>query len=234
MADYIMTNHQVCGKLLHVAENLKTLYVMGGIGYPLNRRGKERSKTHAYNNSITRRYMIENADAETFAFDCVCLIKSVVYWGFNGNKDAVYGGAKYASNGMPDCNIDTLFKMGSKHSTDMKDIAEGEFLRLHAHHCGVYVGNGMVVEATPAWDNKVQVTKMSARPWKQHCYLPFIKYEVPEQETFYPFPDKTDVELAYLVIHGALGNGQVRKDALGIRYREVQDIVNRIAKGGRP
>ena len=33
MADYIMTNHQVCGKLLHVAENLKTLYVMGGIGY---------------------------------------------------------------------------------------------------------------------------------------------------------------------------------------------------------
>lgn len=236
MSDYIMTNNQLCGKLLHIAEDLKTLYVMGGIGYPLNTSGKKRALTYEYNQGLTRRKMIEAADADTFAFDCVCLVKSVL-WGFAGDKNLTYGGAKYASNGIPDCNIRHLYNMGSKHSTDMTDIAAGEFLMLHDHHCGVYVGNGLVVESTPAWENKVQITKLTQRPWKAHCYLPKVKYEVPETSEVkkdYPYPNYTDVELAYRVIRGLHGNGAARKADLGSRYRLVQDIVNKIAKEGRP
>lgn len=231
--DYIMTNHQLCGRLLDIAENMKTLYVMGGIGYPLNKNGKARALKYEYNRRATRRRFIEAATPDTFAFDCVNVVKSVL-WGFDGNVNAQYGGAKYASNGIPDTTIGNLYKMGKKHSTDMTDIAAGEFLVLHEHHCGVYVGNGLVVEATPAWENKVQITKMTMRPWRYHCYLPKVKYEVPEQITFYPYPDKTDTELAYMVVHGKIGNGQERKEKLGGRFRAVQDIVNRILKEGRP
>ena len=224
---YIMSNYKLAGTLLHIANNLKTLYVMGGIGYPLNEKGKKRSQTHAYNNTEDRKRMIKDASDDTFAFDCICLVKSVL-WNFEGNPKKTYGGAKYASNGIPDCNIDTMFRMGSKHSTDMTDIAIGEFLVLHSHHCGVYIGGGLVVEATPAWKNCVQVTEMPWRPWKKHCYLPYVKYE--QEETSTPYPNKTDVELAYMVIHGQLGNGEYRKKALGVRYRTVQDIVNKILK----
>lgn len=230
MSDYIMTNTKLCGMLLHIANDLKTLYVMGGIGYRLDSRGKARSQALEFNQRITRRNMIYAASSDTFAFDCVCLVKSVL-WGFTGDMNGTYGGAKYASNGIPDCNIDTLYNMCTKKSTDMKDIADGEFLVLHSHHCGVYIGGGMVVESTPAWENKVQVTKLSQRNWKRHGYLPKVKYEVPEQLSFYEFPDKTDTQLAYEVIKGLHGNGEERKKVLGSRYRAVQDKVNAIAKG---
>lgn len=45
--------------------------------------------------------MINAASADTFGFDCVCLIKGVL-WGWHGDKNAVYGGATYTSNGVPD------------------------------------------------------------------------------------------------------------------------------------
>ena len=233
--DYIMTNHELCGRLLHIAEDLKTLYVMGGIGFPLNASGKKRAMQYVYNQSETRKRMIMNASDDTFAFDCVCLVKSIL-WGFSGDKNKRYGGALYASNGIPDCSITYLYNMGSKQSTDMSDIAEGEFLMLHAHHCGVYVGNGLVVESTPAWENKVQITKLAQRPWKAHCYLPKVKYEgvYPSNYQYYPYPQYTDVELAYRVIKGLHKAGEERKKDLGARYRTVQDIVNKIAKEGRP
>jgi LysM repeat protein len=44
-----------------------------------------------------------------------------------------------------------------------------------------------------------------------------------------PFADKTDEELASMVIRGELGNGEDRKARLGSRYNAVQNIVN-----GRP
>ena len=231
MSEYIMTNHELCGKLLWIAEDLKTLYVMGGIGFPLNSTGKKRAFQYAYNKDHTRQRMIMAATDDTFAFDCVCLVKSVL-WGFSGDRNQRYGGAQYASNGIPDCSIPLLYRMGSKHSEDMNDIAVGEFLVLHDHHCGVYVGNGLVVESTPAWENKVQITKLSQRPWKKHCYLPNVKYEgVAEAKPEYPYPQYTDTELAFRAIRGLHGTGNDRKRDLGTRYRAVQDEVNRILKG---
>ena len=38
--------------------------------------------------------MINSASSDTFGFDCVCLIKGIL-WGWNGNLNHVYGGATF-------------------------------------------------------------------------------------------------------------------------------------------
>ena len=44
-------------------------------------------------------------NGKSWNFDCVVSVKSVL-WGWSENKRAAHGGAKYASNGVPDftCN----------------------------------------------------------------------------------------------------------------------------------
>jgi N-acetyl-anhydromuramyl-L-alanine amidase AmpD len=44
-------------------------------------------------------------------------------------------------------------------------------------HCGVYIGDGKVVESTPIWKNGVQITALSARKWLKHGKLPYVEYE---------------------------------------------------------
>ena len=224
-----MTNYELVGRLLHIANDLKTLYVMGGLGYRLDAKGKARAMKYAYNCQPERAAMIKAATADTWAFDCVCLVKMVIN-GFRGDKKGTYGGATY---GYPvkDVNIRTILNNCRKVSTDMNDIAIGEFLYLHDHHCGVYVGHGQVVESTPAWRNGVQVTRLSQRPWKKHGMLPWITYEN-EAEDAFPYPQYTDAELAYRVINGHHGNGATRKEDLGMRYAAVQKLVNQILKEG--
>lgn len=54
----------------------------------------------------------------------------------------------------------------------------------------------------------------------------------PQPEPQPSFDDKTDELLAIEVINGYYGNGQERKDILGSRYDNVQDIVNDILLNG--
>lgn len=49
-----------------------------------------------------------------------------------------------------------------------------------------------------------------------------------------PIKDYTDLELALLVMQGQFGNGQERRDALGIYYPAVQAIVEDLAVGVVP
>lgn len=42
-----------------------------------------------------------------YGFDCVNLTKGIL-WGWNGNKNAYYGGARYASNSVPDVSADGM------------------------------------------------------------------------------------------------------------------------------
>ena len=41
-----------------------------------------------------------------FGFDCVCFVKSITFWDWNGNADSVNGGAKY--DGSTDYTEDGL------------------------------------------------------------------------------------------------------------------------------
>ena len=84
-----MTNTEFVENLLKVL-TMKTLYVKGGFGHPLNAKNKERViKAYTYNKNHAN--LINKADASTFAFDCCGLIKGVA-GGFDGNKNKVYGG----------------------------------------------------------------------------------------------------------------------------------------------
>lgn len=170
--------------LKDIAKNYKTLYVMGCIGAPMTTANKKKYIAHhSYNQSASRTKCINAATADTFGFDCVCLIKSVL-WGWNGDKTKSYGGAKYNSKGVPDVNADGMIKLCSNVTTDFSKIEVGEAVWTNGH-IGVYIGDGLVVECTPAWKNKVQITACNnpksgynTRKWKKHGKLPYIDYDV--------------------------------------------------------
>ena len=152
---------------------MKTLYVMGCFGAPLTAANKIRyTSNHSYNKQTNRSTMIKSASADTFGFDCVGLIKGVL-WGWNGNTERLYGGADYASGGVPDINADTMIQKCSDLSTDFSTVEIGEAVWIPGH-IGVYIGDGKVVECSPQWKNGVQIT--TKRKWQKHGKLPYITY----------------------------------------------------------
>lgn len=178
----MMTNIELANKLKDIAKNYKTLYVMGCFGAPMTASNKKRyTQNHSYNRQAARTAMINAASADTFGFDCVCLIKGVL-WGWKGDKNAVYGGASYACNGVPDIGADTMITVCKNVSTDFSKIEVGEAVWMEGH-IGVYVGDGLAVECTPRWDNKVQITACNRsvsgynrRNWTKHGRLPYVTY----------------------------------------------------------
>ena len=178
----IMKASDFVAKLKDIATNYKTLYVMGCFGAPMTAANKKRYiDHHPYNKQPARVKLINAASADTFGFDCVCLIKGVL-WGWSGDKSKIYGGAKYAINGVPDVDANTMINLCSEVSTDFSKIEVGEAVWTNGH-IGVYIGNGLAVECTPAWKNRVQITACNCskpgyntRKWKKHGKLPYIDY----------------------------------------------------------
>lgn len=190
-----MTAAQLVATAIDIAKNHKTLYVMGCFGAPMTASNKERyTKNHSYNKQTSRTAMIKATSADTFGFDCVCLIKGIL-WGWNGDKSKTYGGATYASNGVPDIDADQMIKQCSGVSTGFSGIVPGEML-WSSGHAGIYIGDGLAVECTPSWDNRVQITAVgnigsksgyNTRTWTKHGKLPYVDYSV--QQT--PAPEKS-------------------------------------------
>ena len=218
-----------------IANNYKTLYVMGCFGAPLNLKNKTRfTNNHIYNKQVDRKNMINRASDDTFGFDCVCLIKGIL-WGWNGNKNHIYGGASYMSNNVPDINANQMINHCKEISTNMENIEIGEILWMY-DHVGIYVGNGKVVECSPAFKNKVQFTKLKDRDWKKHGKLKYIDYRKPIEEKK-KAPKKTVEEIAKDIIYkpnyDGWGTGKTRKTKLekaGYNYNEVQKEINKILR----
>lgn len=215
--------------LKKIANEYKTLYVMGCFGAPLNDKNKQRyCNNHQYNKSADRQAMIKAASSNTFGFDCVCLIKGVL-WGWSGDTSKTYGGATYASNGVPDISADGMIQFCQNVSTDFSTIVPGEAVWLSGH-IGIYIGGGLAVECTPKWKNCVQITAVAnigavagyqARKWTKHGKLPYVEYT--------EIAKKSVDELAKEVIAGLWSTGANRKKLLtdaGYDYRTVQDRVN--------
>jgi len=202
----VMTNKELAAKLKDIATNYKTLYVMGCFGAPMTAANKTRyCNNHDYNRKAARQAMIKAASADTFGFDCVCLIKGVL-WGWDGDKNAIYGGAKYKANGVPDIGADSMITKCTELSTNFNDIEIGEAVWCKGH-IGIYIGDGLAVECTPSWANKVQITACNCaktgynrRNWKKHGKLPYIKYEKEVVEVAPPVvADKITVEIGDVV-----------------------------------
>lgn len=185
----ITTAAQLAEAAIDAAKNYKTLYVMGCFGAPMNATNKKRyTSNHTYNKQADRTAMINAASADTFGFDCVCLIKGLL-WGWNGDKSKVYGGATYTSNDVPDIGADSMINVCKDVSTDFSKIAVGEAVWMEGH-IGIYVGNGLAVECTPKWENKVQITACNCsksgynrRNWTKHGKLPYVTYDTKTEAT---------------------------------------------------
>ena len=184
-----MTNLEFVEKLKDVVKNHKTLYVMGCFGAPMTAANKKRyTNNHSYNKKASRTKMISAASSDTFGFDCVCLIKGIL-WGWNGDKTKTYGGAYYCANGVPDIGTDSIINVCSSVSTDFNNVEIGELVWMKGH-VGIYIGDGLCVECTPSWENKVQITACNKavkgykrRNWKKHGRLPYIDYVIEEKVT---------------------------------------------------
>ena len=192
---------------------------------------------HSYNKNATRTSMIKAASADTFGFDCVCLIKGIL-WGWTGDKSKPYGGAKYASNGVPDINANTMITKCKDVTTDFSNIEVGEAVWCEGH-IGIYIGDGLAVESTPKWKNCVQITAVAnigsksgynARAWSKHGKLPYVSYD---NKPAANSPTKSVNTVAQEVLKGLWENGAERKRRLvaaGYDYSAVQKAINNLLK----
>lgn len=175
--------------------SVKTLYVMGGWGFPLTESNKKRAYTQSYNCRTERKKKIEAASADTFGFDCCGIVKSAL-WGWIGDPKQKNGGATYASNGVPDYDAKEFMFSGCKDpSQNMNKIDAGEFLWFDGH-CGVYLGNGKTIESTPSWKDGVQIRDFDGR-WKYHGHLEYVDYSGVQPQ---PTPGKYEPGKVYKVV----------------------------------
>lgn len=178
-----MTAYDFAITCMNIAQNFKTIYVMGCLGRPMTPGYKEQMYNHhEYNRRANKWKHIKAAESDRFGFDCVCLIKSVI-WGWDGNLED--GGISYGSAGLPDIGTETI--MSSTYcndiSTDMSNVQTGEILWCPGH-VGVYLGCDRVAECTPAWRNCVQISTLrqtvsgyGKQKWRKHGKLKVLTYD---------------------------------------------------------
>lgn len=186
----ILTGAEFAAACRNLAENYKTLYVLGCFGAPMTDQNKTRYiNAQSFNAGPARKAAIQAAGADTFGFDCVCMIKGLL-WGWNGDTGRVYGGAGYAVNGVPDLGADSMIAVCREVSTDFSTILPGEAVWISGH-IGVYAGDGLAVECTYRWADGVQITAVhnigaragyNGRVWTKHGKLPWLDYTIENQE----------------------------------------------------
>lgn len=181
----IETSAQLVAACENVAKSYNTLYVLGCCGAPMTGVNKTRYlNAQSFNRQVARKAKIQAAGANVFGFDCVGLIKALL-WGWFGDASKNYGGASVYSNGVPDVNADQMIARCKDVSTDFSKILVGEVVWIDGH-IGVYVGDGLAVECTHRWKDGVQLTAVhnigkipgfEGRKWTKHGKLPWISYE---------------------------------------------------------
>lgn len=181
--------------MLKVALNEKTVYANGMFGQPITNdilEQKARQLKSWYIDKGNLDKLKQYVGKYYFGFDCVCLIKGIL-WGWNANFNDENGGAKYQSNNVPDISLETILTKCNDVSSDFSNICKGAYVYMKGH-CGIYIGNGEVIECTPKWENKVQISKLGnlgftgekVRKWEKWGKLPYIDY--------------SDVQLTYTVV----------------------------------
>lgn len=236
-----MTSMVLVSRAKDIAQNFKTSYIWGGLGCPITEANLQAAiRQYSVNADYAARARRFSGQNKAFFFDCIGLIKCIL-WGWNGDATKSRGGAVYGSNGVPDTSADSAIAMCSGVSTDFSKIVPGEALWCKGH-IGIYIGDGLGVECTPAWKNGVQITAVSnigaksgynARKWTKHGKLPWVDYSgatVTVKPTSSQTPaKKTNEQLAAEVLAGKWGVGSERKRRLtqaGYDYDAVQKAVN--------
>lgn len=158
-------------------------YVSGGWGQPLTPANKVRMiNKNTFN--YTYRNIINAQASNCIAWDCICLIKGIL-WGWQNDLSDPNGGAVYASNGVPDIGENTMINRCIGVSTNFSSVIPGEMLWIDGH-AGVYIGGGLGIECTTAFGewgviktavgNIAPVPGYNTRTWAKHGRLPYVDY----------------------------------------------------------
>lgn len=177
-----MTNYEL---IEHAKRGIgKTTYAMGGLCYCASDKNKERVLKHSYNTKTTvRKNRILNTPSKYMLADCVGFVKGLVNGALSSENDfgKYMSGATY-NKAIPDASIRVIL---TKHCHDVTqdwttEPMVGEFVVLSDSysHCGLYAGEGMVIECTPKWENiwGKGVAMTNKRKWQFHGKLNAIEY----------------------------------------------------------
>lgn len=181
-----MTGKELIAKAQYITDRCKTVYMWGTFGAPLSQdlivqKAKQYPSRYP---AATQNALKTLLGKGCYAFDCVGLIKGIL-WGWDDSKAKVYGGAVYASGGVPDTGANGFISLCREVSTDFSRIVPGEAVWMDGH-IGIYIGGGKVIEASPAWANGVQITAclntgavsgLNGRRWTKHGRIPYVNYE---------------------------------------------------------
>ena len=217
-------------KAKQIANGKNTIYILGCFGAPMNAKNIKRYTNNNLFNA-SRAQMIQNCTSDTFGFDCVGLIKGIL-WGWNGNTNHTYGGATYKANGVGDLGANGMIGRCLNVSTNFNKIDIGEVVWMDGH-IGIYIGSGLAIECTPKWDNKVQITAVGnigsvngyhVRTWTKHGKLPWIDYSVLTNGSAQPKEDTSIIKI-YVVKKGDTLWGIAQKQlGNGNRYKEIMSL----------
>ena len=168
---------------MRLAASVKSIYIKGCFGAPMNDSNKKRyTQNNEYNKRPARTAKIMACAPDVFGSDCCGVIKAVL-WDWNSRVDKQYGGAVYKSNGVPDVGADGMIKACKDATTDFSKIEPGMLVWMSGH-VGIYVGDGQVVESTPSFNDGCQFTNLGNtghktgnwRTWKKCGHLPWVDY----------------------------------------------------------
>lgn len=181
--------------------------------------------------------------------DCTCSIKAILWGGrfIKENRGKPHAGCNYGSNGVPDFTPSSCVAWTNATKGNFKTLMPGEILLMISHgHAGLYIGNGQVIEVTPAWTGGnpgcqiSQIGKNGERikngrqvlSWEYHGKIPVIDYVSPTPE---PKPEPSVPTPKYKVGDKVIIDGQLYGNADGgnpgqIVHNRVTNIT-RVAAG---
>lgn len=160
-------------KKAHEINNHSTIYILGTIGQKVSRSVINETCNRLVFNRPRRR-MYEKVIGKAYAFDCVGMIKAIL-WNWSPNK------YHYSINGVPDINANDMIRICSGVSSNFTNIELGAVVHLDGH-IGIYIGDGKVIECSPKWKNSVQISKLNQRNWTSHGKLPWVDYSESQTE----------------------------------------------------
>ncbi len=183
--------------------------------------------------------------------DCTCSIKAILWGGrfIPENRGKPHAGCNYGSNGVPDFTPSSCVKWTNATKGNFKTLIPGEILLMTSHgHAGLYIGNGQVVEVTPAWTGGnpgcqiSQIGKNGERikngrqvlSWEYHGKIPVIDYIKPTPKPE-PKPEPSVPTPKYKVGDKVIIDGQLYGNSDGgnpgqVVHNRVTNIT-RVAAG---
>ena len=152
--------------------------------------------------------------------DCIGLIKGYA-WDTDGDVET--RGNKYGGNGMPDKSSSGMYKAAKikgKIAT-MPEIPGALVWTKNQAHVGVYVGDGMVVEAR-GFSYGIQRNELSARSFTHWGLCPYLEYTAEQVET----AQKAAGTTATNTTTAAKKSGDtLRKGDKGDAVKEMQNLL---------